>query len=911
MGLLRLDADTVGAFSKEDITRLQPLTNSAAIALENARLFDQAQQEIAERKQAELKLQQRNHELALLNQASQTFTSTLNLDQVLTTVLEGIRHLMEVTAWSVWLVDPLTHEIVCRRATDAQTSKIYGWRLQPGQGLVGWVVQHGQSLIVGDTSLDERHFKGVDQYTGIEMRSILSVPLQIKQKVIGVLQVMDKETDRFGPRDLALMEPLAVTAAIAIENAQLFEQAQQEIADRKRAEKETRRRNRELTLLNRVIAASATTLELETILEKMCRELALAFEIPHAVATLLDQEKKQASVVAEYRSSGRPSTLGHNISVEDNPFFDFLFTHKKPLSINDVQHDPRLASLGEHLRQHNTVSVLILPLITEDEVVGSLTLNATESRDFSAEEVGLIWRVADQMAGTLARARLAQTSQYLTIAIEQSAESVTITNTAGAILYVNPAFEQTSGYTRAEVIGQTPQILSSGKHDKSFYRKMWKTITDGRVWQGRFVNKKKDGTFYTAETSISPIRGDNGEIISYVSVQRDVTRELQLEEQYQQAQKMQAVGLLAGGIAHDFNNLLTAINGFAEMIQFELSPNDPLQELVNTIRYSGKRAADLIQQLLVFSRKQIAEPKIVNFNSVVSNTSKLLMRLIEENIEVETNLSPALWSVKIDPTQVEQVVVNLAVNARDAMSNGGRLTIETENVVIDDKGAAAHLDMEPGEYAMLAVSDTGVGMSEEVKAHIFEPFFTTKAEGKGTGLGLATVFGIVKQNEGHIWVYSEPDYGTTFKVYLPRAKEGRATSRSPRRANEILKGTETILLVEDESAVRDLALYVLRRQGYTVLEATNGEEALQLTKSHSDQIDLLLTDTVMPKMGGEALIEQFRELRPTTKILLTSGYTDKNFMRGGEAAANYIAFIPKPFSAVELTQKVRAVLDGE
>jgi PAS domain S-box-containing protein len=910
LGLLRLDGDTVGSFSNEDVARLHPLTSSAAIALENARLFDQAQQEIAERKQAEYELQQRNQELGLLNQASQTFTSTLNLDQVLTTILDGIRHLIEVTAWSVWLVEPETNHIVCRRATDPQSKAIVGWRLIPQQGLVGWVVHHAESLVVTDTRTDERHFKEVDKHTGIEMRSILSMPLQVKQKVIGVLQVMDTEVGRFSAKDLALLEPLSVTAAIAIENAQLFEQAQQEIAERKRAEKQTQQRNRELTLLNRVIAASATTLELEQILEKMCRELALAFGLPQAVVTLLSQEKSTATVVAEYLSPAKKSMLHTTLSLSDNPVFDFLFEHKSPLSVDNAQKDPRLTTFHHHFREQGTVSMLILPLVIEGEVVGSLTLNASKLRQFSAEEISLVWRVADQMAGTLARSRLAQTSQYLTTAIEQSADSVVITNTEGTIVYVNPAFKQVSGYDRAEIIGQSMRLVKSGKHDKAFYRKLWKTLSSGQVWQGRFVNQKKDGTLYTAETSISPIRSEGGEIISYVSVQRDVTRELQLEEQYQQAQKMQAVGLLAGGIAHDFNNLLTAINGFAEMIQLELSAQDPLQELVNTIRYSGKRAADLIQQLLVFSRKQITEPKIINLNDVVSNTSRLLTRLIEENIEVEIDLMPTLWSVKIDAVQVDQVVVNLAVNARDAMPNGGLLSLKTENVIVDEAYAADHLDLVPGEYAMLTVRDNGEGMSAEVKAHIFEPFYTTKVEGKGTGLGLATVFGIVKQHSGHIWVDSELEKGTTFKVYLPRAQGVNTAKPQTRRNNDILQGTETVLLVEDEEAVRDLASYVLRRQGYTVLEATNGEDALRLTKEHTGVIDLLFTDTVMPKMGGEVLIGHFKTIRPDTKILLTSGYTDKNFLQDSNSAANQVAFIQKPFTAVELTQKVRAVLDN-
>ena len=748
-GLLRLDSEKVAMFSAKDLAKLQPLANAAAIALENARLFDQAQQEILERKQAEQALQHHNQQLMLLNKASQTFISTLDLDQVLTALLQEVRYLLNVTAGSVWLTDFDTEEVVCRQATNPQMESVRQRRLLPGQGIVGWVVQHGKSVIVSDTRTDRRHYKGVDEQIGIEMRSILSVPLRVKQRVIGVLQVVDTQPDRFTANDLALLEPLAVTAAIAVENARLFEQAQQEIAERKRAEEELQLRNRQM--------------------------------------------------------------------------------------------------------------------------------------------------------------------QRLTTAIEQSAESIIITDTDRIILYVNPAFERVTGYSRAEAVNQNlSELIGSGKQDNAFSQEMWDTIRAGQVWHGRLINRKKAGDLYTDEAIITPIRNEAGEIVNYVSVQRDVTRELQLEEQYHQAQKMQAIGLLAGGVAHDFNNLLTPIRGYAEMLELDLPAEyGELKELAHRIQEVSWQAAALVKQLLIFSRKQVANPKVLNLNSVVGNISQLLERLIEEHIEVETHLSPELWSVKVDPTQIEQVIINLAVNARDAMPEGGRLMIETRNAVIDDRYTANHLEVEQGAYAQLIVSDTGIGMSKEVRVRIFEPFFTTKAEGKGTGLGLATVFGIVKQNKGHIWVYSEPGQGTTFKVYLPRAT-GQDTTLPQKEITikGLVGGTETILVVEDEPSVRRLAKFVLGRQGYTVLEAANGEEALRMTQEYSDEIHLLLTDTVMPKMSGQALVEQFKVLRPNTKILLTSGYTGKTDGHNDESNTQ-VAFIPKPFSAVELAQTVRAMLDGE
>lgn len=749
-GLLRLDSEKAVMFSVKDLAKLQPLANAAAIALENARLFDQAQQEILDRKQAEQALQYHNQQLILLNKASQTFISTLDLDQLLTALIQEVCDLLNVTAGSVWLTDFDTEEVVCQQATNPQREMVRQKRLRPGQGVVGWVVQHGKSVIISDTRADRRHYKGIDEQLGIEMRSILSVPLRVKQRVIGVLQVVDTQPNRFAANDQALLEPLAVTAAIAVENARLFKQAQQEIAERKRAEEELQLRNRQM--------------------------------------------------------------------------------------------------------------------------------------------------------------------QRLTTAIEQSAESIIITDTDRIILYVNPTFERVTGYSRAEAVNQNlSELIGSGKQDNAFYQEMWDTIRAGQVWHGRLINRKKDGDLYTDEAIITPIRNEAGEIVNYVSVQRDVTRELQLEEQYHQAQKMQAVGLLAGGVAHDFNNLLTPIRGYAEMLELDL-PADygELKDLAHRIQDVSWQAAALVKQLLIFSRKQVANPKVLNLNSVVGNISQLLERLIEEHIEVETHLSPELWAVKVDPTQIEQVIINLAVNARDAMPDGGKLMIETRNAVIDDSYTANHLEVEQGEYAQLIVSDTGIGMSKEVRVRIFEPFFTTKAEGKGTGLGLATVFGIIKQNKGHIWVYSEPGQGTTFKVYLPRATSKDTTlPQNEKTIKGLVGGTETILVVEDEPSVRSLAKFILSRQGYTVLEAANGEEALRITQEYRGEIHLLLSDTVMPKMSGQALVDQFKVLRPDTKILLTSGYTGKTDNYSDEAINTHIAFIPKPFSAVELAQTVRAMLDGE
>jgi PAS domain S-box-containing protein len=499
--------------------------------------------------------------------------------------------------------------------------------------------------------------------------------------------------------------------------------------------------------------------------------------------------------------------------------------------------------------------------------------------------------------------------QRLGTAIQQAAESVVITDTQGTVVYANPAFERITGYRQAEVVGHRTSLLRSEEQDPASYQELWTTITAGEVWQGRLVNRRKDGVRYIADTIITPVRDENGAIVNYVSLQRDVTRELQLEEQYHQAQKMEAVGLLAGGIAHDFNNLLTAINGFAELIQFSLSAQDPTHELAGKILQSGRRAADLVRQLLAFSRKQIVHPKLLNLNAVVAELDDMLPRIIGEHIYVETHLAPDLWPVTVDRTQIDQAIVNLVVNARDAMPAGGRLTVETANVRLDEAYVSTHLEVQPGEYVLLAISDTGIGMSEEVKAHIFEPFFTTKGVGKGTGLGLATVHGIVKQSGGHVWAYSELGHGTTFKIYLPRAEGASPEPAGPQAGADVPYGNETILLVEDDDRVRELARRVLQIRGYNLLEARDGQQALQVATEHGSTIHLLLTDVVMPGMSGSALAAQLTQILPGLKVLFMSGYTDEAITHHGVLDPG-VAFVQKPFSPAALARKVREVLDG-
>jgi len=381
------------------------------------------------------------------------------------------------------------------------------------------------------------------------------------------------------------------------------------------------------------------------------------------------------------------------------------------------------------------------------------------------------------------------------------------------------------------------------------------------------------------------------------------------EAQLLQAQKMEAIGQLTGGIAHDFNNMLTVIMGYSELMLQKLKADDPLRSEVEQIKEAGNRASLLTRQLLAFSRKQVLQPRVLDLNAVLTNLDKMLQRLIGEDIALVTMPAPGLGRVKVDPGQIEQVIMNLAVNARDAMPNGGKLTIETANVELDNAYAREHVSVRPGPYVMLAVSDTGCGMDAATQARIFEPFFTTKEPGKGTGLGLSTVYGIVKQSDGNIWVYSEPGRGTTFKIYLPRVEAVAEAVEPSGAAARTIRGSETILLVEDENAVRALIRSTLQANGYTVLEAHHGKHAIQVCEQHAGPIHLMVTDVVMPEMSGRDLAERLKPSRPNMKVFFMSGYTDKAIVNHGELDPG-TAFLQKPFIPDALARKVREVLDG-
>jgi len=495
----------------------------------------------------------------------------------------------------------------------------------------------------------------------------------------------------------------------------------------------------------------------------------------------------------------------------------------------------------------------------------------------------------------------------LATAIEQAAEGITITDSDGTVQYVNPAFERISGYTREELIGQNHRILKSKKHDEAFYKAMWDKLSRGEVWTGHIINEKKDGTTYEVEAMISPIRDTSNTIISYVTIERDVTHEVEMETHLRQVQKMEAIGTLAGGIAHDFNNILGAIMGYTEMALSDVQEGTRTKRNLEQVLKAGYRGKDLVKQIITFSRKSEQERKPMRITPIVKEVLKFLRSSLPTTIEIRQNIKTDSGMILSDPTQIHQVLMNLCSNAEYAMrETGGVLEVSLIDVDINSSYAARHPDLKPGSYVRMTVSDTGHGMDRTVMERIFEPFFTTKRPGEGTGMGLSVVLGIVKNHGGIITVYSDPGEGSTFNVFLPRIDSIVKSEKEV--STQIPTGSERILFVDDEEDLVDMGQQMLERLGYKVTAKTSGIEVLEIFRAHPDDFDVVITDQTMPNMTGAELAEELMRIRPDIPIILCTGFSE--VISEEKAQSKGIrGFLMKPITTQEMAGTIRRVLD--
>jgi PAS domain S-box-containing protein len=712
-----------------------------------------------------------------------------------------------------------------------------------------------QHIRADDRSELVSRFPGFARNYDAGMRSFLSVPLVSSERVIGVLNLRSSDPYAYSDRHIALLDSVANQIAGTIAIAQLY-------AERKRAEEALRES------------------------EERFRRI---FERSNDAILLIDPSLDRI-IDANHQAS---AMLGYSPK-------ELFNLHPAIIHGNDL---PQLREFFQDVIETGDGWT--------DQLFCVTRAGDSLSAEISASSIDIGGRtcVVALVRDITERKSLEEQLRKVSQAVEQSPFAVVITDVNGIIEYVNPSYPRVTGYTGEEVRGKTPKILNSGLTTNEQYQHLWSTILAGDEWRGELRNRQKNGDLYWAMETISPVRDPQGAITHFVAVQEDITERKSLEEQLLQSRKMESMGQLASGVAHDFNNMLTAIVGYARLSGAALPPGHPISGHLQSIMQAADRATNLTRQLLVFSRRQSIEPKVFDLNDLVIDFDKMLRRLLEAEIELVVLLAADPVPLKTDSTQMEQILMNLAINARDSMPDGGKFMIETANVALDAEQASQMGGISPGQYVMLTASDTGKGMSDEVRPRIFEPFFTTKEIGKGTGLGLATCYGAVKQNGGHIEVLSDPGRGTTFKIYIPRAEELAKPLEVSAGYDRVARGTETVLLAEDEPLLLNLVSYELRDQGYHVLEAANGEEALRVAKGYNGNvIHALVTDIVMPRMGGIELAERFKAGRQNAKVIFMSGYTDKAVFDYA-APEPGIAFLQKPFLSEALTSKLRELLD--
>ena len=845
-------------------------------------------------------LQNRIDEVAAIDQIARIFASTLSIPDVCDEFTRELKKLVEFDRAFVSYIDPIANTF---RVEYSMGTKSESRRTLTDYPLMGsqaeYVSTTGETLIKNRPN-SEPVFP--DDYANslLGLVSSIAVPLSSKGIVIGCLMVRSRQADRFGARERAILERLAEQIAPALENSELYEQMKEQ--------------TEAMALVDEVARIITSTLKIEEVYQQIALEMKKLIDFDRTSINTINRQDGTFTLRYVYGPVTSTRPLGVPVSMS-NTHVEEVFKSGKPLRraipavTPEYSTDAEWAALG-------IKSTLLIPLIFRGEVIGTFSLRGIQSDAYGAYEQNILERLAKQIAPAIENARLFEQSKAaeeqlskLSCAVEQISCGVLITDIEGTIQYVNPKFTAITGYTSEEVVGGNPRMFDSGQTLREHHQELWETISSGQEWRGEFHNRRKNGELYWAAESISPIRSSEGKITHYVAVEEDVTEKKQLEEQFLQAQKMESVGRLAGGVAHDFNNLLTIILGYSQMAKVKALSGEDVGSYLDETIGATERAANLTSQLLAFSRKQHIEPRVINLNDLVLNLDKMLRRLISEDIELVVIPSAALASIKIDPSQMEQVLMNLAVNARDAMPEGGKLIIRTANHPSDEVRAGQKLHPFSAPCVVLSVGDSGIGMSDEVKLRLFEPFFTTKGVGEGTGLGLSTCYGIAEQMGGFIEVESEPSWGTTFKIHIPTTQEMAVSINLNQDDAAVPRGSETILIAEDETALRAMVVQTLRSQGYDVLEASNGDEALRLTRVVPQTIHALVTDVIMPGVGGSELAEQICAARPDIKVLFTSGYTE-GINNSGKKLPQDAAFLQKPYMPDTLATKVREVLDS-
>ncbi len=808
-------------------------------------------------------------ENAIMAEIGRIIGSSLDINEVYGHFAEEMRKLNPVDRISVNIIN---HEDRTYTIAYSAGPEVDGRRKGDIIPLVGTITEEtartrSPSLIQGEDIKNLRNrFPGMSPIIQNQFPSIIMVPLLSKGQVIAVLSLRSTQPDAYTERNLRLAEKIGHQIAGAIANAQLF-------AERKRVEEALQAQRQRFQILSEYAPFGMVMID---------REGTFQYINPKFRELFGYDLKDIPDGKTWFRKAYPDPAYRHNvISAWMNDLRIFSHGEKRP----------RVYAVTCKNGAEKIVNFISVQLETGENLM-------------TCEDITEHVRFEETLRENEER--------YRTL-FEGSMDAVYIATREGKFVDFNQAFLDLFGYGKEEMTGLHDREIYVQPADRHRFQEEIEKKGFVRDYELRLrkQNRKEMDCLVTAS-----VRRENGGIIQgHQGFIRDITERKRteqemklLEEQLRQSQKMEAIGRLAGGIAHDFNNLLTIMKGYSQLSLLEVKEGDPLRENLEGIQKATDRASDLIRKILAFSRRQMMEMRVLSLNTLLMDLDKLLRRIIGEDIDLVTVLAEDLGRVKVDPGQIEQVILNLAVNAKDAMPNGGKLTIETANAAIDESYARSHISAIPGRYVMFSMSDTGVGMTPEVKERIFEPFFTTKEKDKGTGLGLSTVYGIVKQSGGNLWVYGEPGQGTSFKIYLPREEEPLEKTSENVLKTIPPRGTETVLIVEDENEVRQLAVRILAKQGYKVLEASQGDQALWICGQHKEPIHLLITDVIMPGMNGRDLAERMKSLRPETKVLYMSGHSSGAIVHHGvlDPSAN---LLQKPFTPEALARKMREVLD--